>query len=73
MAAGDQTKYFNKGLNFKHNLIYRWPGECVRSTEDEMQRAVYALNIDMKFNLNISANKIKTVAMKGKWMLEQNL
>jgi hypothetical protein len=39
----------------------------VTSTEDEMRRAVYALNnIAMKYNLKISVNKIKTTAMKGK-------
>jgi hypothetical protein len=39
----------------------------VASTEDEIQRAVYALNtIAIKYNLKISVNKTKTIAMKGK-------
>jgi hypothetical protein len=39
----------------------------VVSIEDEIQRAVYALNnIAIKYNLKISVNKMKTIAMKGK-------
>jgi hypothetical protein len=39
----------------------------VTSIEDDMQRAVYALNnVAMKYNLKISVNKTKTMALKGK-------
>jgi hypothetical protein len=39
----------------------------VGSREDEMQRAVYALdNIAIKYNLKISVNKVKAMAMKEK-------
>jgi hypothetical protein len=37
----------------------------VTSTEDDMQRAVYALN-NVKFNLKILVNKTKMMALKGK-------
>jgi hypothetical protein len=37
------------------------------STEDEMQRTLYALNNKaIKYNLKISLNETKAVAMKGK-------
>jgi hypothetical protein len=39
----------------------------VASTEDELQRAAYALNnIDIKYNLKISVNKTKAMGMKEK-------
>jgi hypothetical protein len=39
----------------------------VTSTEDDMQRAVNALkNVAIKYNLKISVNKTKTMALKGK-------
>jgi hypothetical protein len=39
----------------------------VTSTEHDMQRAVYALNnVAIKYNLKISVNEIKTMALKGK-------
>jgi hypothetical protein len=39
----------------------------VARTEDDMQRAVYALNnVAIKYNLKISVNKTKTMVLKGK-------
>jgi hypothetical protein len=39
----------------------------VTSTEDDMHRAVYALNnVAIKYNFQISVNKTKTMVLKGK-------
>jgi hypothetical protein len=39
----------------------------VTSTEGEMQKAAYALNnINVKYDLNISVNKTKMMAINGK-------
>jgi hypothetical protein len=39
LAAGDQTKYFIKGL--KYSLICRWPGDCGKYRRWTAKSSIY--------------------------------